>query len=595
MMDEPRIRLLPVNVANKIAAGEVIERPASALKELVENSLDAGATQIDIAIAEGGRKLVQVRDNGCGMCREDALLSLERQATSKIRDVDDIERISTLGFRGEAIPSIASVSRFSLVTRRESDEAGTQIKVNAGTLAGISETGAPKGTSVEVRDLFCNVPARRKFLRAIATEEAHIKALFTQHALAHPEVGFSLSIDGRKTYQLAQGDSLKERLLSLFGASYADTLAEIPDGPTGGSQVKVSGFVERPSSAVATRREQFIFVNGRPATAAPINYAIREALTRGDSDARPGVVLFITLPPTLVDVNVHPAKREVRFRRPGDVREAVMEAIRGALAPARPAAILESHVAYAPSPSEPPTVNPAPQPDSPSPMPPPAGTDDFVAPFSTPAANATPFQRELPLDERANLPFRLDSITNVLPLSSGFVIMEAPNGMLLLNPKAALERIAYEKALKRGEAVVSQPLVVPETVRLSPADSARISQFKDELEKIGFRLDDLGMDTWKVDAVPQMMGGVSAQRAISVIASDMAEAGAKRGAARWREDVTAAAVARAIARSSRALTAEGARSLVKELSACEIPYVTPRGKPVVIFTSKRELDRRFGL
>jgi DNA mismatch repair protein MutL len=189
------IRLLPLHVANKIAAGEVVERPASVLKELLENAIDAGARRIEVNVVQGGRKLVAVRDDGCGMTREDALLSLERQATSKIRDVDDIEHISTLGFRGEAIPSIASVSRFTLATRRAADEEGTRLVVNAGTLAEVKSCGTPPGTIVEVRDLFCNVPARRKFLRAYATEEAHIRSVFTVHALAHPDIGFALSID----------------------------------------------------------------------------------------------------------------------------------------------------------------------------------------------------------------------------------------------------------------------------------------------------------------------------------------------------------------------------------------------------------------
>ena len=587
MTERAKVKLLPINVANKIAAGEVIERPASALKELVENSLDAGATQIDISVCEGGRKLILVKDNGCGMCREDALLSLERQATSKIRDVDDIERISTLGFRGEAIPSIASVSRFTLVTRTEEDEAATRLKVEAGRLAEVAEAGAPKGTLVEVRDLFCNVPARKKFLRAVATEETHVKALFTQHALAHPDVGFTLQIDGRKVYELARGDTLKERIQALFGADFADACVEIGQDGAEASGVKVTGFVERPSVRHATRREQFVFVNGRPATAAPIAYALKESLSKGSDETRPGVILFIELAPTLVDVNVHPAKREVRFRRPGDVREAIMGAIGKALSPVA-----------AQEPFMPPFQGrPAPQPFMPivderedAPGPEPAA----VAPEMQPTA---PVQGELPIEEPAgaNLPFKLDSISNILPLSTGFAIMETSNGIIVLNPKAAIERISYEKAMKLSSGAVSQPLIIPETVRLAPADSARLASFKGPLEEIGFRIDNLGMDTWKVDAVPQMMAKADAGAALASIAADMADAGVRRGAARWREDLTARAVAKACARASKALHADGILKLVKELASCDMPYVTPRGKPVLIFTSRRELDRRFGM
>ena len=211
------MRVLPLHVANKIAAGEVIERPASVVKELVENALDAGSTRIAITITQGGRKLVAVQDDGCGMTKDDALLSLERQATSKIRDVDDIEQIDTLGFRGEAIPSIASVSRFSITTRRADSDEGTFLQVNAGTLAEVRAAGCPPGTRVEVRDLFCNVPARRKFLRAYATEENLVKTFFTTHALAHPSVGFSLTIDGRELYRLAPATTVRERVRDLFG------------------------------------------------------------------------------------------------------------------------------------------------------------------------------------------------------------------------------------------------------------------------------------------------------------------------------------------------------------------------------------------
>ena len=222
------VHVLPLHVANKIAAGEVVERPASVVKELVENAVDAGAANIKVSIVQGGRKLVSVRDDGCGMTKDDALLSLERQATSKILDVDDIENIDTLGFRGEAIPSIASVSRFSLVTRRHDADEGTQIVVNAGELVETSTAGCPPGTLVEVRDLFCNVPARRKFLRSFATEEGRVKGIFTVHALAHPGIGFSLVVDGRELYRLAPATSLADRLLDIYGADFVESLIPLP-------------------------------------------------------------------------------------------------------------------------------------------------------------------------------------------------------------------------------------------------------------------------------------------------------------------------------------------------------------------------------
>ena len=341
MERDGHIRILPIHVANKIAAGEVVERPASALKELIENAIDAGADRIDIAVTSGGRKLVSVRDNGCGMNREDALLSLERQATSKIRDVDDIERIDTLGFRGEAIPSIAAVSRFTLVTRRREDESGTRLTVNAGTIAEVAECGTPPGTCVEVRDLFCNVPARKKFLRSYATEEGHIKSVFTVSALAHPELGFSLTVDGRELHRFAPGSTLEERIASLFGRDFADELIAVKDKEHETSDglvdpaVRVYGYIARPSPN-PLRREQFIFVNGRPATAPIITYALKEAYPSGHAESRPSIFLFIDVPPTEVDVNVHPAKREVRFRHPADIKAAIVAALTAALNPQLP-------------------------------------------------------------------------------------------------------------------------------------------------------------------------------------------------------------------------------------------------------------------
>ena len=326
------VHVLPLHVANKIAAGEVVERPASVVKELVENAVDAGAANIKVSIAQGGRKLVSVRDDGCGMTKDDALLSLERQATSKILDVDDIENIDTLGFRGEAIPSIASVSRFSLVTRRHDADEGTQIVVNAGELVETSTAGCPPGTLVEVRDLFCNVPARRKFLRSFATEEGRVKGIFTVHALAHPGIGFSLVVDGRELYRLAPATSLADRLLDIYGADFVESLIPLP--PPSDAQrnvVRVSGYIEKPNLSMPTRRDQYVFVNGRPATAPSIAYAVREAYPHRQGDIKPAIFLFIELPPNQVDVNVHPTKREVRFRDNIAVKRAITEAIEGAL------------------------------------------------------------------------------------------------------------------------------------------------------------------------------------------------------------------------------------------------------------------------
>ena len=573
------IRVLPLHVANKIAAGEVVERPASVVKELVENAIDAGAKSIRISITQGGRKLVSVQDDGCGMTRDDAVLSLERQATSKILDVNDIEEIDTLGFRGEAIPSIASVSRFTITTRRHESDEGTLVQVNAGQLAEVSSAGCPPGTLVEVRDLFCNVPARRKFLRAYATEESHVKQVFTVHALAHPAIGFALNVEGRELYRLAPAATLADRVLDLFGRDFVAELLPVGGQPARSAsegigvpsdnpnnqtskpskhqEIRVSGFLERPNLNQPTRRDQYVFVNGRPATAPSIAYALREAYPRRQGDVRPAAILFIDLPPNQVDVNVHPTKREVRFRDNSAVKQAIMSAIESAL-------------------RQPPSTRGRPDPALEAPRP--VQVEFAVSPDST---DSRPWQW----------------FTYLAQTAEGYLLIETDAGLVTINPRAARERIVYERLLKAssqdGSKVPSQALLIPETVRMSPADAARIKASLATIAEMGFVIEEFGRDTFKVDAIPQLSENGSPSVMLATIARDLAEGGARRGGARWREELVAKAVARSYAGSSQALTEEGAVRLVEDLCRCRSPYVCPRGKITMILTSNRELNRKF--
>ena len=603
------VHVLPLHVANKIAAGEVVERPASVVKELVENSVDAGAANIKVSIAQGGRKLVSVRDDGCGMTKEDALLSLERQATSKILDVDDIENIDTLGFRGEAIPSIASVSRFSIVTRRHDADEGTQIVVNAGELVETSTAGCPPGTLVEVRDLFCNVPARRKFLRSFATEEGRVKGIFTVHALAHPGIGFSLVVDGRELYRLAPATSLADRLLDIYGADFVESLIPLP--PPSDSQrnaVRVSGYIEKPNLSMPTRRDQYVFVNGRPATAPSIAYAVREAYPHRQGDIKPALFLFIELPPNQVDVNVHPTKREVRFRDNIAVKRAITEAIEGALG-LRPTASNvaasematsettgtnrtnetddtdETKIPHSPTPQLSPTP---PLPHSPTTTLTPAPAPTLIDPKPQPVAVELP----LAADDTGARPWKWFRF--LASTASGYLLVETDAGLVTVNPHAARERIAFEQLFsrsKQGDAL-SQQLLIPETIHLSPVDAARITAALGDIEPMGFKIEPFGRDTFKIDAVPQLIGSLSPADVISTIARDLSEGGARRGE-RWREELVAKSVARSFAGMSLSLDEAGATRLVEELAACRMPYVSPGGKPTMIFTSTRELDRKF--
>lgn len=592
------IRVLPLHVANKIAAGEVVERPSSVVKELVENSIDAQASNIKISISNGGRKLVAVQDDGIGMTKEDALLSLERQATSKIADVDDIEKIDTLGFRGEAIPSIASVSRFSITTRRRDTDEGTLIKVNTGTVVENRAAGCPPGTLIEVKDLFCNFPARRKFLRSDATEEGHVKTVFTVHALSHPEIGFTLIVDGRELYRLAPAASSKERVLELFGGDFIDNM--LPVESTDGA-ISVKGFIERPNTAATTRRDQYIFVNGRPASCATIAYALREAYPRKNNDTRPAAIIFIDLPPNQVDVNVHPTKREVRFRNNSLVRNAVMSAIEKSIlikapdAPvmAHPAEIAHrtevSHLAEIARTTAP---SPAPQPiiDTPSPSP----ADAVQTAPELPQPSPVPMEFALEPDEESTKPWQWFKF--LAETESGYLLIETDAGVVTVNPHAARERIAFEMLLQNFSATsplnASQTLLIPETIKLSPPDFARVKASLETIRRMGFMIEEFGNDTFKIDAIPQLTGEMSPAAIIATIARDLSDGGIRRGE-RWREELIARSIARSFAGSSMKFTENGAIKLIEELCSCKMPYVCPRGKPVMIFTSTRELHRKF--
>ena len=593
--------MLPLHVANKIAAGEVVERPASVAKELIENAIDAGAGRISVTVTQGGRKLVAVQDDGCGMTRDDAVLALERQATSKILDVDDIEAIDTLGFRGEAIPSIASVSRFTLVTRRAGEDEGTRIQVNAGTLAEVAPAGCPPGTRVEVRDLFCNVPARRKFLRAYATEEAHVRSVFAVNALAHPAIGFTLTSDGRETYRLAPAATLADRVRDLFGDDFLETLTPVE---AAAGEISVTGFFERPGLSAPTRHAQYVFVNGRPATAACIAAALRDACPRAAGDSRPAAVIFITLPPSGVDVNVHPAKREVRFRDNRAVRDLLTTAVRKAIAAPAPAL---SERAPAPAASAPEPLQERPRQEPPAPATAaaaPAAPPAAPSLANTPATKSAALRAEPPTPAPVAVEFAIEPdsprsrpwqwFRYLAQSASGYLLVETDAGIVTINPDAARERVVYERLMDAVEAsATSQALLIPETVQLGPMDFARVNASLGTLRAMGFQLEEFGRDTFKVEAVPQLTGSIPPAALLATIARDLADGGTRRGGARWREELVAKSVARAFAGASRTLTAEGATKLVEDLCRCRMPYVCPRGRPVMIFTSTRELDRKF--
>lgn len=603
MSAETQIRVLSSHVINKIAAGEVVERPASVLKEILENALDAEATQLDVRVVGGGRKLVAVSDNGRGMRRDDVLLCVERHATSKIADVDDIEQIATLGFRGEALAAIGAVSRFRVVTCSRGDVGGTELTITGGKVQDVRAMGCPEGTLVEVRDLFFNVPARRKFLRSQQTELGHVRACFLTQALAHPDKGMSLNVDGRMVYQLAAGATLTERVRDLFGPDYQKQLRPVDFQ---GEEVRVVGLVGTPSLHRADRREQYCFINGRAAGAAVLNYAVRE----GFHDALPGdrhpcVFLFICMDPGLVDVNVHPTKKDVRFRHPGAVRDTVIEAIQRALR--LPMTATEDFD----QPFSPPAPDAGEVPAGETQL----RIDDLVQPhtFRYPRMGTSPEGDDepaaAPLPDAAS-PARGEQVEAAPATATGpwswcrvlgqigglYVVMETGDGMVLMDPRAAHERVLYERlrqAVSDGR-TATQALLVPETVDLGPQRAARLRKVLGALQEMGFGISEFGPHTFVVDAVPAGVSSASAAGIIEGLLAELEASGETRTRATPQQDAILKAACRAAVQSRDRLSLEEIEKLVVDLAGTEMPYTSPRGRPTVMLSSIQELHKKFG-
>ena len=582
------IRVLPDAVINQIAAGEVVERPASVLKELVENAIDAGAARIEIDVVDGGRRLVRIRDDGTGMDRDNALLSIERHATSKLRELKDLDSIATLGFRGEALAAIASVSQFSLVTNREGAAAGTEILIFGGKIQDVRDAGAPRGTDVAVRNLFFNVPARRKFLRSAQTEFTHVRQAFLLEALAHVGIEFVLRADDADVYRLPAAANLLDRVRDLYGAEVAGHLRPIRFG---NGVVQVGGYAGVPPFSRLDREWQTTFVNGRPSGSPVLNFAVQNAYRDVLVGGRYApLFLHVDLPADLVDVNVHPAKKEVRFRRPTEVRDVVVEAIRLAIsggdlprgkrddAPRELARPAFSRPAAAPL-RPPPAAAPVP--------PPIAATQPRLdwAPPPVPAAVSSAPERAAPWAE-----YRL-----LGRVGDQYVALATADGLVLMDPRSAHERVLYERllgAMEKGQ-VPAQGLLPPATVALSPTQAAALRKHLDLLKELGFGVADFGADTFLVDALPTWIAGVAPGPLLSDVADGLLQGG--KGAARdWALPLVADVAGRQAVGLQRELTDAELHALVRDLSRTEMPYTSPRGKPTVILLGLRELHRKFG-
>lgn len=599
----PQIRVLEDHVCNQIAAGEVIERPASVFKELVENAVDAGATEILVEVLQGGRKAVMVTDNGCGMNRDSCLLAIERHATSKIREAEDIERIRSMGFRGEALAAITSVSRFTLESRPAEQLSGTRLQVDGGKLADISEVGCPPGTRIEVRNLFYNTPARRKFLRTESTELAYIRTLFHTFAIAHPDVALRLQVDGRLLEQLPAQPHLADRIADIQGQ---DLFAQLRRVEYSRGELRVHGFIGLPSLHRSDRRDQVTLINRRPATAPILGYAIRQAYTDSlPSGRHPVLFLHLEMPAEWVDVNVHPTKREVRFGPSQLIRDTLIEAISRTLSPVEPrSAAVTSRPATTQPEARPPQLDSEHQqrelpPSLPPIYPPlpPRTSPPSSAEMDTPA----PHSSEIPLapshPETAEMTgTSLWRDAAYLGQQDEFTFLSIRSGVVVLLPRAARERILYETVQQKWKQGSSscQRLLLPESVDCSAEEARRIREQIDLLRETGFEVADFGGDTFLVEGVPSWMQDVPVSELLHSLAAEF-EGGRQTRSPDHIRDRLARSCCRLAASHQRALSPESARQLLSQLSRCDMPYTTPFGKPTLLHLGTDEFRRKFGI
>jgi DNA mismatch repair protein MutL len=608
-----RIKLLPEQVANQIAAGEVVERPASVVKELVENALDAEASQITVEVKAGGRSQIRVIDDGHGMSRDDALMSLERHATSKITRAEDLASISTMGFRGEAVPSIASVSRFTLTSRETKAETATQITINGGKMISVQEAGAAAGTEVEVRSLFYNLPARRKFMRTEETERSHVQHALSLMALGHPEVAFTFRHNDREIWRLPAeaGDGatpLERRLNALWGEGLQfvaiDTTGELPKRPfdeeeTPAIPIRIWGFIGAPGISRSNRENQHLFVNQRPVDNVGLSMALREgyhtALMKGKY---PVCCLFLEIGPGEVDVNIHPAKREVKFHREREVRRFVADAVKGALADY-----------HSPQPvnnmSEPTLVAP----DSfglaaediasePVARQKPLDMGFKEPPSPTPKEDATPLIPEAVLTEQPNrnqpllsVPLRIIGVVGKL-----YVILESERGLVLMDQHAAHERVLYEQLLEQTERnqTASQKLLLPETVELAAPDAAFLTEHVETLSRLGVGISIFGERTFLLDALPPFVRVKDAKGFLLALIDELKAVGSGVNSMRLGEDMVTKTVCRQAIKANDAMSEAELEGLLRDLRQCSMPYTCPHGRPTLIEMSYPELEKKFG-
>jgi DNA mismatch repair protein MutL len=557
----PNIVVLPDDVVSKIAAGEIVERPASVAKELIENSLDALSRRVQCRVVEGGKDLIQVTDDGSGMTREDALLSLRRHATSKLVSIDDLLDVSSFGFRGEALPSIASVSRMEILTRRDTEIAGTRLEVEGGEVTDVADAGCPKGTSVKVRDLFYNVPARRKFLKAIQTELHHVAGAVTHLALSNPHVAFTMLHNDRILFEFPPAQNVEDRLLAVFGLGFIKSAVEVGLQSPHGS---VHGFVSRPENLGSARTRQLVFVNRRPVTSRSVVHAVYQGFGLESRDRHPAFVIMLEIPAGRLDVNVHPTKREIRLLDEKTLHDMIASAVRDAVRP-RTGSPTTSRVAAGYTHSRERTA-------------PPVGVQESLLGYAA-----------------ESIPDREERVDVLLPdfwqLHKTYIIAQTKTGMIIVDQHTAHERILFEEMLKNRKGAQSQQLLFARPVELPPHQAVLVEELADDLERLGFQLGKYSGGTYVVEAVPAYLQNYRDEMFTELV-QDMYEAGKAR--CRVFDELAKMLACRGAVKAGQTLAPEEMNSLLDRLFATQNPFFCPHGRPTIVRMSLDELARRFG-
>lgn len=594
-----KIRVLPEQLANRIAAGEVVERPASVVKELIENSLDAGATRIEIEIEGGGTRLIRVVDNGEGMVEDDVLLSLERHGTSKITEDHDLEAISSLGFRGEAIPSISSVSRMTITSRHQQEDLGTTAILNYGKLFKIHESGCSRGTIIEIRNLFGNTPARKKFLRTKRTEIGHIDEIVKNYALAAPEVSFLLRVDGRQTLLLDTEQSLPQRLAAIL--HYSGNFITIESG-SGKSLPRLSGLLIPPDTQIKGSARIKLLVNGRSVKDRMLSHGVTEGLRGFLMKGRnPAGLLHLHIDPAEVDVNVHPTKQEVRFRQSRDAHQLIVQAIQDAMQGYQ----LSLRNSFFKPKEKSETVRPAPALAA---RPVTTHTPHKVvmaepAPVSVPNVKPVATRKQTKSTEEVLAPQPIftekqqqkHDLKVIGQFNNLYIFCQSADGLLVIDQHAAHERLLFEKLKKQflqGN-ISSQNLMFPETVELSLADSKKVEQHADALEKMGFSIRDFGDNAYVISAVPALGSHISPSDLFLDVLEQFGSRQSKNRTGSMQEDILASMACKSAVKAGDKLSPKEIEALLNNMARADLFSHCPHGRPVLKQFSDSDIKKWF--